>query len=198
MPVKVPKGAKRVFHGTVFDIYQKRQKLYNGETKIFEWAKRIDGASLIATVGDKIVVLRQRQPTKPWYYTLPGGFMDKPGETPKAAALRELLEETGLKPCKLKLWRTFPSRGARLITNLYVFIAQDCRKIAEPELDGGEKIEVKYYTFNQFLHCFEDPDFHATELMIDMLKIMHNPNSKAKLKKEIYGNSNISSLHKRS
>jgi ADP-ribose pyrophosphatase len=184
---KIPKHAQRVFHGTVFDIYQWRQKMYDGSTKLFEVAKRLDGACVLAAVGDKMVVLRQSQPTKGTYYSLPGGFMDKPGESPRKAALRELLEETGMRPQKLKYWRNFSRGGARMITSLHVFIAQDCKKVADQALDGGEKIEIKLVSFDKFLDFFDKPDFHATELMLEIRSIKTNIRKKAVFCKLIFG-----------
>lgn len=183
---KIPQHAKRVFKGKVFEIFQWEQQMFTERTKVFEFAKRLDGAGIIATVGNKIVVLRQKQPNTSWYYTLPGGYMDEPGESPKQCALRELLEETGLKSKKMKLWKTYKG-GGRVHSNYYIFIAQDCQKLAEQELDGGEIIEVQLKSFNQFLKMADEPTFNNWELIPELLRARLYPKKKAELKKLIFG-----------
>ena len=182
----IPKHAKKVFHGTVFHIYQWEQQMFNQTTKTFEVAQRIDGASIIGTVKDKIVILKQKQPGTKWYYTLPGGYLDHPGETPKAGALRELREETGMKPKSIKLWKSYP-RGGRVKSNIYIFIARDCEVVGEQDLDGGEKIEVQLVSFDQFLQFSDDTTFHNRDLIIEMLRARLDKKKKAEFKKAIFG-----------
>jgi ADP-ribose pyrophosphatase len=182
----IPKHAKRVFKGQVFEIFQWQQKMFNDTKRTFEVAKRIDGASIIATVKDKIVVLKQRHPHTSWYWTVPGGYLDHPGETPKQGALRELLEETGLKPKTMRLWKVYP-RGGRIESRLHIFIARDCAKIDDPKLDGGEKIRLEYRTFDEFLKMSDLPDFHNRDLIIEMQRARLSNQAKLRLKKQIFG-----------
>ncbi len=183
----IPKHAKKVFKGTVFEVFQWEQKMFNSTTAVFERAQTLEGASLIATVGDKIVILDQKQPTKPWYISLPGGYLDHKNEKPKDGALRELLEETGLKPKSMKLWRVFPG-GGRVNTKHHVFIARDCKKIQEQSLDGGgEIIKVKMVSFEQFLKLSENPSFRNRDIIIEMLKARLSKKRTIALKKEIFG-----------
>ncbi len=183
--MKIPKNAKRVFHGTVFDIYQWKQKMFDGKFKTFEIAKRIDTISVIATVGDKIAILYQQQPGTGWYYTLPGGYADEPGETARNAALRELEEETGLVPKKLKLWRINDGHS-RMTAKHYMFIAQDCKKTGMKKLDGGERIKVMMKNFDQFLKFSDIRTFHNDGLLIEMLRARINSKDKAALRKLIF------------
>ncbi len=182
----IPKSAKQVFKGTVFDVYQWKQKLFNGKHKIFEVAVRQSTISVIATIKDKIVVLHMQQPRTPWYYTLPGGYIDVPGETPRQAALRELLEETGLKPKRFKLWRVY-NEHSRMVSKHYFYIAQDCKKVSEIKPDGGEKIKVYLKSFDQFLQFSSVDSFHNHGLMIEMLRAKLDPKLKNKFKKLIFG-----------
>ena len=94
--MSTPKNAKRVFNGKIFDVYQWRQKMFDGSYRIFERTRMASSAILIATVGKKIVVLKQKQPDTDWFLTTPSGRLDVPGERPIEAAKRELLEETGM------------------------------------------------------------------------------------------------------
>jgi ADP-ribose pyrophosphatase len=182
----IPKHAKKVFKGTVFDVFQWEQKMFNGTTKIFEVAEQLHGVSIIATVKDKVVVLKQKQPDTSWYFTLPGGYLDIPGETPKQGALRELMEETGLKPSKIKHWNTFERQG-RARSKYHVFIAYDCQKVAEQSVDGGEKIEVNLVTFEKFLKLSDETKFHNKDVVIEMLRARVSKQKKAEFKKLIFG-----------
>ena len=183
---KIPKIAKRVFNGEVFDIYQWKQKMFDGTYRTFERAKTLEGAAIIATVGNKIVVLRQKQPGTDWYYSLPGGYLDHPKEPPEKGAMRELFEETGLRPEKVKYWKKFRSSG-RVDADLHVYVAQNCRKTAEPSWDrGGEKIEMKLVSFEQFLKYTDKPDFKNQAIIIELQKARIHPKMKRELFKLIY------------
>ena len=112
--------------------------------------------------------------------------MDHPGEKPKHAAVRELLEETGLKPNRIKHWFT-AKRGWRIEAHTHFFIAQDCKKAAEPHLDGGEKIQVKLATFEQFLKLSNETTFQNRDLIIELLRAQVNKKKTAAFKKLIFG-----------
>lgn len=181
----IPKHAKQVFKGVAFDVFHWKQKMYDGSTRTFEGLKRTGGVSIIAAVGKKVVVLHQKQPTKKWYYSLPGGLID-PGESPKQAAIRELQEETGLKATNMKLWKSF--EGTFRIESKYnVYIAQNCQPFGEQRLDGGEIIEIEYRTFEEFLMLSEDPLFRGHEVTHELLRARLSKTYQAQLKKLIFG-----------
>jgi ADP-ribose pyrophosphatase YjhB (NUDIX family) len=182
----IPKHAKKVFHGTVFHVYQWEQQMFNQTTKIFEVAKRLDGVSIIATHEDKIIVLTQKQPGTKTYHSIPGGYMDHEGESPKQTALRELMEETGMKPKSIKLWKKFP-RGGRLDSTHYLFIAKDCKKVGEQSLDGGEIIDIHFWDFDKFLQLSDVEDFHNHDVIIELLRARLHKNIYKELRNNILG-----------
>ena len=59
---KIPVGAKCVFRGVVFSVWQWKQKMFDGSFAIFEKLKRPDTVNVIAIVGPKILLLKQKQP----------------------------------------------------------------------------------------------------------------------------------------
>lgn len=181
----IPKHAKKVFHGTVFHIFQWEQKMFNSKIKIFERAQSHDGATIIAAVGKKIIVLNQKQPTTKWYLSLPGGWLDHPEETPKAGAARELLEETGYKAKSMTLFKKIP-RGGRVSSMHYIFIAKGCKKVSKQTLDGGELIDVKLYSFNEFLKLSDNPKFHNRDMIVELLRARLTTKSKDALKRQIF------------
>ncbi len=166
--MSIPKSAKKVFKGIIFDVYQWPQKMFDGSFATFERVVRQSTVVIIPTIGNKIVMVKQKQPGTDWYFDLPSGRMDKKGETPKNAALRELLEETGLKPKTIKLWKTYSPSG-KVVQKVYFFVAQNCKKVAEQKLDPGEKITPELKTFEEFLLLTDNERCFLGPLMIDAL-----------------------------
>ena len=115
--------------------------MFDGSYKIFEGVKRQNTVVIIATVKNKVVVLKQKQPGTKWYLTNPAGRMDIPNEKPADAAKRELLEETGYSCSKMeKLVSFHPIVGLSPVkTN--IFMATGLKK-AKQNLDEDEYVST--------------------------------------------------------
>lgn len=184
-PKKYPKNAKRVYKGYNFDIWTWPQKMFDGSTKTFERAVQMGGVSILAAVKNKIILLKQQQPGTPWYYGLPGGAIDNPKETPRQAATRELLEETGYKPGTMKLWNFVGNRG-RLWHERYTFIAQNCEKVAKQSVDPGERIKVQLISFEQLLKISEHPQFFKGDTYVELLRARADKKYAKSLKQAVF------------
>src|SRR5216683_553384 len=155
--MKLPPQAKKVFQGEIFSVHQWEQKLYDGTTATFEMLKRPGTIQIIPTSGEDVYLSYEEQPTKPRTYTLFGGRQE-PDEDPLTTAKRELLEETGLESDDWELLKTYEYEG-KIEWPMYLFVARNCRKIAEQHLDPGEKIDVKKVSFPEFLDIVSTEDF---------------------------------------
>ncbi|QQS23401.1 NUDIX hydrolase [bacterium] len=182
---KIPKHAISLYKGVSFEVLQWSQVMFDNSVRTFEVAKNLETVSIMATVGDKIVVLYQKQPGTKWYYTLPGGYMDIPEESPRNAALRELREETGLKPKFFKKFQTYHRLG-RIRSTLHMYIANDCYQAGGQKLDGGEIIKVKLYSYDEFLRLSDNPHFHNSDLVILMLQARLSKSKYLAFKKTIF------------
>jgi len=112
----LPKHAKKVFTGEIFDVYQWEQEMYDGSTVIFEKIKRADTVSVIPiTTEQKILISHEEQPGLKPFYGVFGGRIE-PEENPLSAAKRELLEETGYQSDKWKLWLLKKSSGQSFLS----------------------------------------------------------------------------------
>lgn len=156
---QLPPTAKMVFKGKIFEVWQWKQKMFDGSTQTFEKLRRTNTAQVIPVAGNKILVQTQRQPhRKKPFNSIPGGRCEL-REKPLAAAKRELLEETGYASNDWMLWREENPVG-KIIWNVYTFIARNCYFKQSPLLDAGEKITTRLISFDEFLMLSEDPAFY--------------------------------------
>jgi ADP-ribose pyrophosphatase len=70
-----------------------------------------------------------------------GGYLD-PGETPLAAAQRELLEETGYEAADWIDLGHYPVDGNRGAGTAYLFLARGAYPVTDPDADDLEEQEV--------------------------------------------------------
>jgi ADP-ribose pyrophosphatase len=146
--MKIPKNAKRVFKGEIFDVYQWQQKLFDGSYSTFERIKRQDSVQIIPVEGSKILLADEKQPDRKRRINFVGGRIDRK-ETPLATAKRELKEETG---CEAEQWLLFKNYNplSKIDWNIYYFIAIGVHKVSSQSLDAGEKITIKKVSLDEF------------------------------------------------
>lgn len=179
--IKIPKEARLVYSGVVFDIFQWEQELFDGSKATFERARRQDSASVVAITPDnKIIVTKQEQPATGEYFGTLGGKVDK-GEEVFACAKRELLEEAGMEAQDWKFWSCFQASSYISWVD-YLFVAKGCIKVTEMNLDPGEKIELMELTFEEFLEVIKSPKCRDLQLKIKVLEALSDETKMKELK----------------
>lgn len=181
--MKIPKGAKRVFQGIIFDVYHWQQKMFDGSTATFEMLKRPATLQIIPTVGDKILLSYEQQPTKPLTYTLLGGRQE--GEEPLITAKRELLKEAGMESEDWELLKIYQAQ-TKIDWEMYLFVARNCKKVTKPKLDPGEKIEVKEVGFEKFLDIVSSENFWGKDVSLDILRMRLDSKKLTKFRQKIF------------
>ncbi len=180
----IPPHAKCVFRGIMFDVYQWEQEMFDGTKETFEKLKRPDTVVVFPVLPDgRILLTEQEQPGKKPFIGAAGGRVDA-GESVLEAAKRELLEETGYEASEFMLWDA-QQPVSKVDWAVYTFIAKGVRKVAEMDLDAGEKITLKPVGFDELLDLAtgEDTYFAEKEVVIRFFEAKLSPQKKAELKK---------------
>jgi ADP-ribose pyrophosphatase len=181
----LPRNAKKVFSGVIFDVYQWQQKMFDGSFETFEMLKRPDTVAVIPTTSDcKIILEVNDQPHRKKFYSFPGGAVENQKNV-DLEALRELKEETGYVPEKMKLWKTVKA-GSKFDWFVYFFIAQKCKKKAKIKNDPGEKVNVKLVSLDELLELIIKQKFNAHDLTIEFIKAYYDKKQKEKLRKLLF------------
>jgi ADP-ribose pyrophosphatase len=104
-----------------------------------------DWVNIVALTKDRqmILIKQFRYAIEELCIETPGGAIDpRHSETPEEAAKRELIEETGFVPGKMKLLSEALPNPAIQSNKLWIYLALDCEKKEEQKLDAFEDIEV--------------------------------------------------------
>lgn len=147
----------------------------DGRVAEFEIRELHDVACVVAvTERDTILIAKQFRPgTEEIVMDLPAGGLE-PGEVPEDAIRRELREETGFEPKTLTFLAANPV-SAYTTNHRHCFVATGCRKVADPDPDDTEEIEVVELTVPEFRALLRSgglTDVGAGYLALDSLGLL--------------------------
>lgn len=178
---KIPDNAKKVFEGVLHDVYHWDQVMFDGSIATFEALKRRDAVTIIAVIDNKIIINNEEHPGLEKFLSLPSGNSET--QVFPEDAKRELLEESGYVSDSWTQWFTNDVlRYHKLEWNNHYFIAKNLKKVAEQNLDPGERIETLFYTFDEFLELRNNPRFRNKDFIPVLEKAAGSEEEKQKLK----------------
>lgn len=112
----------------------------------------------VTTRGELLLVRQHRPAVAALTLEIPGGHVEA-GETPEAAARKELLEETGHVADTFELIATLSPSPARFTNRMWCFFARDARPAAGAEMEAG----MNCVLYSQGLAALlREPDFYST------------------------------------
>ena len=124
-----------VHKGTIVDIYKDVVVLPDGGIETWDYIEHRTGAS---------------PAVERYTWELPAGGRGE-DEDFEAAAMRELTEETGYTSKEFTHLMTLNSTPAFCNEKIEIYLASDCYKISEQDLDEAENIEVKEWDLEVLL-----------------------------------------------
>ena len=181
----IPKHARKVYDGTMFQVYEWEQELFDGTTKTFEGITRVPASFVIPVLGDKILMIKEEQPGRTPFVFFPGGKFDDVHDDPLGVAVRELREETGYQSDDIKLWKEFSSKDFMIKTD-YVYVARQCHKIEQPSPEGGERIEPFLVSFDELFVWARNSLFRMQDIALHLIRIDEDETQKEAFKKLLF------------
>jgi ADP-ribose pyrophosphatase len=132
-----------------------------------------DYAAVVAiTEEQRVLIVRQYRPAvERDTLELPSGIVD-PGETPEAAARRELLEETGYEAAEVEVLGAMEPDTGRLGNRIWSCVATGVRRIEGRAPEEG--IEVLTYSLPELKRATAEGEFnhalHVAVLLVAMVQ----------------------------
>lgn len=138
--------SKVIYKGPIFEIHRDEVAEPSGVRATREVISHSGSVVVLPVLEDgRVVLIRQyRHAARQYLWELVAGRMDE-GESPRKAAARELIEETGYRAKKFSIFMDFYPSPGFLEERMFILLAEGVSAgVATPEED--EKIEVRSFT----------------------------------------------------
>jgi len=141
---------KKVYDGknisvNIFDISIDNKKFQR------EIIEQKSASAVLAFEGTKVILVKQHRFPHGYVLEIPAGTLNK-NENPRTCAIRELIEETGYKPKKIKhLIDYYPNVGYNT-QFIHCYVAQEIEKISEIKLESDEFFTLVKIDFKKLLN----------------------------------------------
>ena len=138
-------GSKTIYTGPVFGIRRDELVEPGGVRTTREMITHSGSVVVLPVLPDgRVLLIRQyRHAARQFLWELVAGRIDE-GESPRKAAARELMEETGYRAKRFRIFLDFFPTPGFLEEKMFILLAEGLTEgIAQPEAD--EKIESRAY-----------------------------------------------------
>ena len=159
-------STKKLLHTVVFDVTEQKNRASDGTEGNYIIMNASDWVIVIpkghSEQGDTFLMVKQwRHGEKALSVEFPGGVIDA-GESPEAAARRELEEETGYKAGKLTKLGSSNPNPALFSNHVHFFLAEDLTPTGTQHLDDDEFINYMELPINEVIQGIGTSEFpHA-------------------------------------
>lgn len=136
---------EQIFHGQIFQVVKDLVSLPDGNMSSRELVFHNGGVAVAPITGDKLILVGQyRKAFEKFIFEVPAGKLeDDELNDPKAAALRELEEETGYTAERLTEITSFYGTPGFSSEKTYLYFPVGLTKVESPRLhDEGEFLEM--------------------------------------------------------
>jgi 8-oxo-dGDP phosphatase len=131
------------YDGVMSTVVMDRVRMPDGSVAQREVVRQSDAVGVVALQGEDVVLLEQyRHPLGRRMLEIPAGKLDVEGESPEAAARRELLEEVGLEATTFQPLVSFANSAGWTDETTTVYLARDATAAARPENFTAEHEEA--------------------------------------------------------
>lgn len=131
-----------------------------------------DCAAIVAITRDNHIILKKeyRYCYDEELIEVPAGVLED-GEDPLETAKRELLEETGYQSNRWTYLGKTVESSAKLTNYMYIYLAEDCKKVSSQKLDYGEDIEVIEVSLNEAIEMIMNNEIICNSSIGAILKV---------------------------
>ena len=162
-------ASEDVFDGRLLHVKRDTVRMPDGAQATREFVVHPGAAMIIPRLPDgRLLFERQfRYPLSRVFIEFPAGKVD-PGEDPLAAAMRELIEETGYTAARWSRLATMHPVISYSTEQIDIFIADELTHVGA-QLDDGEFIETFSATLDEALRWLDRGDITDSKTMIGLL-----------------------------
>lgn len=68
-------------------------------------------------------------------------------------------------------------------TAIYTYVVKGSRKVKKQEIEAGEKIKLKYVSFDEFIKLTSQDNFRDAEVALKIFRTINNPSQFEDMKK---------------
>lgn len=123
--------------------------------------------------GQVVLVEQYRQASQSMHLELPGGAIDsRDASGPAEAARREMLEETGYDAKEVISVASHYPNPALQRNQMHTFVAFDCEKVQDQDLDEFEDLKVRLCSIEQLEQHLYQGDIDHSIMMASILRAM--------------------------
>jgi len=166
-------SSKIVYECPIFRVEEAIVRLPdNSEAKRW-YVMKDDAVFAICVKDEKILLIKEfRSAAKSYEWWVPSGGVEN-NENPKEAIVREIREETGLKPKNVVLIETFHSPSSIVKQKTHCFLATD---FIEDPLESGEIedkfIETSYLSIDEVKNLISGGEIRDNNILKGLRKII--------------------------